>query len=231
VPADTYAGAVLPAGGNLLAGGAGRGLAKRRFAVELASYLTRLEKSGAAYTSVIPTSGVVTADWVRLKCQFGCGAYGTRLTCPPYSPTPSLTNGILRPFDRAIFAAFKVSGSQSEKGMRRKMRKSLVAVERELFLDGYYSAFAMAFGPCNLCPSCDVTEDCKYPELARPSMEACGIDVYATARNAGFPLTVVRDYDEGCVMCGLILVGKRDSRGAKSARTRVGRREKRNAKR
>jgi predicted metal-binding protein len=123
---------------------------------------------------------------------------------------------MLRHFDRGIFAAFKVSGSESERSMRRKMRRSLVAVERELFLDGYYSAFAMAFGPCNLCPSCHLDGDCKYPELARPSMEACGIDVYATARNAGFPLSVVRRHDEGCVMCGLVLVGQRDSRAGKS---------------
>jgi len=182
------------------------------------SYLTKLQKSGATYTRVVPASRVVTADWVRLKCQFGCDAYGSRLTCPPYSPPPSVTRGMLRQFDRGIFAAFRVSGSDSERSMRRKMRRSLVAVERELFLDGYYSAFAMAFGPCNLCPSCHLDGDCKYPELARPSMEACGIDVYATARNAGFPLTVVRDYDEGCVMCGLVLVGKRDSRAVKSGR-------------
>ena len=186
--------------------------------MELEPYLAKLKKSGATYARVISASRVVTADWVRLKCQFGCGAYRTRLTCPPYSPTPSLTRGMLRHFDRGIFAAYRVSGTDSERNMRRKMRKSLVAVERELFLDGYYSAFAMAFGPCNLCPSCDLDAECKYPELARPSMEACGIDVYATARNAGFLLRVVRDYDEGCVMCGLVLVGKKDSRTGKSGR-------------
>ena len=32
---------------------------------------------------------------------------------------------------------------------------------------------------------------CKHPDLARPSMEAAGIDVYATARAAGLPIEVV----------------------------------------
>jgi predicted metal-binding protein len=192
--------------------------------MELKSYLSELEKSGASYCRVIPVSRIVTSDWVRLKCQFGCGAYGSRLSCPPYSPTPSQTQGMLRQYMNAIFVAFRVPGSGSERSLRRRMRRSLVAVERELFLDGYYSAFAMAFGPCNLCPSCDVTVECKYPELARPSMEACGIDVYATAQKAGFPLTVVRTRDEGCVMCGLILLGKRASRNGTSGRgTRRGR--------
>jgi len=191
--------------------------------MELDSYLRKLEKSGATYTAVIPASKVVTADWVRLKCQYGCDAYGTRLTCPPYSPPPSVTRGMLRHFDRGIFAAFRVSGTESERSMRRTMRKSLAAVERDLFLDGYYSAFAMAFGPCNLCRPCHLDGDCRYAELARPSMEACGIDVYATARNAGFPLTVVRSHDQGCVMCGLVLVGKRDASGAKKSRGEGGR--------
>ncbi|HID55545.1 TPA: hypothetical protein EYP37_03380, partial [Candidatus Poribacteria bacterium] len=35
---------------------------------------------------------------------------------------------------------------------------------------------------------------CRHPRQARPSMEACGIDVYRTAKTAGFPIEVVRDY-------------------------------------
>ncbi len=30
-----------------------------------------------------------------VKCKYGCGAYGTRLTCPPYSPTPDETRRML----------------------------------------------------------------------------------------------------------------------------------------
>jgi predicted metal-binding protein len=204
--------------------------------VELTRYTRKLKEKGATYCKVIPVSRVVTAEWVRLKCQFGCGAYGTRLSCPPFSPTPSLTKSMLKDFSEAIFVAFKIPGSASERASRRGKRKIIVSVERELFLDGYYSAFAMAFGPCNLCASCDLTAACKYPDYARPSMEACGIDVYATARNAGFPLKVVRSYDEGCVYCGLILVGKRQSGAGADAgrlpRTRAkaaSKKEKRNA--
>jgi len=42
--------------------------------------------------------------------------------------------------------------------------------------------------------------------MACPAMEACGIDVYATARNAGFELHVVRSYNETLTCFGLILV-------------------------
>lgn len=70
----------------------------------------------------------------------------------------------------------------------------VVDPERQAFLDGYYKAFAMGAGPCNLCETCSL-EDEEYhqPEKARPAMEACGIDVYQTARNHGLPIEVVAD--------------------------------------
>jgi hypothetical protein len=37
-------------------------------------------------------------------------------------------------------------------------------------------------------------------------MEACGIDVYQTVRNAGFKLEVVKTEDSCCTYNGLILV-------------------------
>ncbi len=205
--------------------------------MELAPYVEKLKQKGAAYCKVIPASDVVTAEWVRLKCQFGCGAYGTRLTCPPFSPTPSLMKSALGDFSKAIFVVFKVSGTVSERRRRRQTRKILAALERDLFLDGYYSSFAMAFGPCNLCATCDLTSECRYPDLARPSMEACGIDVYATAWKAGFPLSVVRSHDEGCAFCGLILVGRRAVRAPKPGKTNPAKarpaanKERRNAER
>ncbi|MCS7105652.1 MAG: DUF2284 domain-containing protein, partial [Thermofilaceae archaeon] len=39
-------------------------------------------KLGASDAREIPASSVVVREWVRLKCRFGCGEYGRRLTCP-----------------------------------------------------------------------------------------------------------------------------------------------------
>jgi predicted metal-binding protein len=90
--------------------------------------------------------------------------------------------------------------------LRRKMRTQIASLEREMFLDGYHKAFGMACGPCNLCKSCDVTEPCRFEDLARPSMEACGIDVYATLANVGYKLEVVKSTSQTCHFCGLVLV-------------------------
>jgi predicted metal-binding protein len=47
---------------------------------------------------------------------------------------------------------------------------------------------------------------CRHPDLARPSMEAAGIDVFATVRAAGLPIEVVRSTDSPQNYYALILV-------------------------
>ena len=69
----------------------------------------------------------------------------------------------------------------------------------------YYKAISFGAGPCRLCKECDMLE-CKFPKLARPSMEACGIDVYSTARNNGFPLQVLTSKEEEQNRYALLLI-------------------------
>jgi len=47
---------------------------------------------------------------------------------------------------------------------------------------------------------------CRFPQIARPSMEALGIDVFATAKNAGFDLKVITSRSEAPTYFGMILV-------------------------
>jgi predicted metal-binding protein len=47
---------------------------------------------------------------------------------------------------------------------------------------------------------------CKNKEIMRPSMEACGIDVFKTLQNAGFKPRVLKDSKEMVELFGLILL-------------------------
>jgi predicted metal-binding protein len=64
------------------------------------------------------------------------------------------------------------------------------ALEAEAFGLGYRFAVALAGGDCVLCDVCvgPGGEPCRHPFAARPSMEAVGIDVLATAEAAGLPI-------------------------------------------
>lgn len=176
--------------------------------------LERMAKeSGASAFVKMPTSQVVTAHWARLRCQFGCKNYGTRLTCPPYSPTPEETRKVLDEYETAFlirydgFLGFDTYPPQdlrtSIRQLSLKVCNATLAMERHAFLSGYYKAFSYGAHKCYRCEACALAEGaddaagtvgkskCKFPVEARPSMESAGIDVFATAENAGIPTAVI----------------------------------------
>jgi len=157
---------------------------------------------GATKAKLVRPKSVVTAGWVRLKCQYGCDGYGCCLTCPPYSPTPEETRRVLDGYRATLLVQAKKT---------RAVRAMMPKLERTAFLAGHYRAFALAAGPCRLCESCEPAErgerdGCLHAEEARPAMEACGIDVFATARANGLPLEVVNDRNTEPVYYGLLLI-------------------------
>ena len=168
-------------------------------------YVTRARKAGALEAKIIPVRNVVTAEWVRLKCQFGCDGFGKGLCCPPRTPTPEQMKRVLGAYKHALIYSYVCTRADYAL-KRRRMRRLAAELERSAFLDGHYKAFGLADGPCRLCKECELTGDCRHPELARPSMESCGIDVYATARNSGIRLEVATRRDGPSKHINLILM-------------------------
>ncbi len=165
---------------------------------DLSEYGLRAVEGGATHAKQIAPDSVVTAPWVRLKCQFGCPGYGKSYCCPPNTPTPEQTREILDSYQRAILFHIEVP-DMPEKGKRyRKFFDMLVDLEGEIFKDGYYKAFVFLAGPCRLCKECGILEDrpCNFLHRARPCMEACGMDVFQTARNNGFFIEPLRERTE-----------------------------------
>jgi predicted metal-binding protein len=160
-----------------------------------AEFVGRALKLGALDAKVITASAVATSPWVRLKCQYGCGMFGVRLTCPPNSPGPDEARRLLSGYQRALLVRAATC---------RDVRGIVAALEREMFLGGFYKAFAMGSGPCALCAECG--ETCRHPEIARPAMEACGIDVFLTVKSAGFPLEVLKTRSGKQNCYGLVLI-------------------------
>ena len=162
---------------------------------QYASYVKKAFKLGADDARVIGAGSIVTGPWVRWKCRYGCGMYGSSLCCPPHSPDYRETGELIGSYAHALLIRYK-------KGFRSKTHPTAIAstLARDLFLAGYYRAFALGEGPCMLCRKCAL-ERCVHPDKARPSMEACGIDVYRTARNNGFSVHVLtEDFDR--IMAG-----------------------------
>ena len=85
--------------------------------------------------------------------------------------------------------------------------KKLLKLEREVFLSGLVKAFMLPADNCNLCDDCvSSREDCKQPKLSRPPPEAMAVDVFSTARKAGYPIEVLSDYNQAMNRYAFLLV-------------------------
>jgi predicted metal-binding protein len=174
--------------------------------MRLDSYAEKAKSLGVSTAEIVDTRNVVVGNWVRLKCQYGCGGYGECLTCPPYSPTPDYTKEMIGEYSKGLLMQIESISLMGRSRPGPRLRKIVAVLEREIFLDGHYKAFGMASGPCRFCKTCDTDQPCKHPYKARPSMEACGIDVYQSARNCGFELEVVKTEDCPYSCIALILI-------------------------
>ncbi len=87
----------------------------------------------------------------------------------------------------------------------RGTTKIIDTFEKDIFLAGYYKAFALGFGHCQLCPECTL-KDCRNPTIARPSLESSGIDVYSTVRKNGYRIEVLKDISDTMNIFCLVLI-------------------------
>ncbi len=176
--------------------------------LDLDKYCKSAVEGGASHAKQVHPSSVVTATWVRWKCQFGCNHYGTKYCCPPDTPTPEQTKAMIDCYQRAILFHLEVPQTPEWKKLTIEFFEMLVNLEGEMFKDGYYKAFVFLAGPCHHCKECAKLKGvpCNFGLKARPSMEACGIDIYQTARNNGFFIIPLRERKETRNLYCLMLV-------------------------
>ena len=174
------------------------GVALQRLALRpVDRLLPKIRALGLQRAVPIPARAVQVADWVPLRCRFGCECYGNH-RCPPYSPTPDETRRVLACYGEALL----LEGEPPT----RDFQKMALRAERAAFQAGYYKALVFWAGPCSLCPECAPDGECRNTRDARPSMEASGIDVFATVRQAGFSLRPLSKPDDYVKYFALLLL-------------------------
>ncbi|MDO8136111.1 MAG: DUF2284 domain-containing protein [Candidatus Brocadiales bacterium] len=153
---------------------------------------------GATEAKIIPIDSVVVEPWVQLKCRFGCPHYGRSKTCPPFAPHYKETKEILGYYKYSLLVEGQPPG--------KDFKEMLLKLELEANIGGYHKALALGAGPCPLCTKCPEEGPCLLPYKARPSMEACGIDVFQTVRNNGLEVNFLERKGEYVKYFGLILL-------------------------
>jgi predicted metal-binding protein len=184
---------------------------------EIESLKTLARKEGAAAVEISPED-IVVSQWVRFKCRYGCKGYGKHLGCPPYAPSPDDTRRMVDEYSSGLLLWFEGVPGRGEFGpddipddfhpwyadLIRWVNGTVHLLEKTAFYDGYYKAFGFGGYPCIWCEHqhCvaeeaegivdeSIRRKCRHMDLVRPSMEAAGIDVFATARTIGWELNTI----------------------------------------
>jgi predicted metal-binding protein len=157
----------------------------------------------------IEASSIVVAQWVRLKCQFGCPEYGKTGSCPPNTPSVAECERFFREYKRAVVFHFfkKVDKPEDRRAWSREINSRLLELEREVFLSGRVKAFLLFMDSCSLCPTCAGSRaGCRNPKKSRPGADAMAMDVYSTVLKAGYPIEVLPEFDRAMNRYAFLLV-------------------------
>jgi len=176
----------------------------------------RLLQKGKSYglNAIFPfgIDKIVVAEWVHLKCRYGCNQYNTNWCCPPATPKPDKVRSILSEYSRALLLVGSNScadfylNNQRKRVTQVRCWKGTVSLERLLFLEGYYKAFSLVGECCALCKECSYPDECRFPQEKRPSVESFSIDVIGTLKNLGTTSTVAAKTGETYNYYGIILL-------------------------
>lgn len=132
---------------------------------------------GATDAKAIDTAMIVFDDRSFIKCRFGCNRWGRYWTCPPnLHISPEMFMKAFEKYSSAVI----IQAPDPHKG-----QEITLALEKEAMLAGG-SPFAFGMALCVQCEECSYPDPCRFPHMARPSMDAYGIDIGATVAPLGF---------------------------------------------
>ncbi len=144
---------------------------------DFSSLVDKAQELGATEAKLISTDTIVFDSRSFLKCRFGCHRWGKFWTCPPHMELSQQTfMEAFANYSQALL--LKCTDYQVS-------QEVTVALEKEAMLN-YSCAFPFAMAICVKCEKCAWPEPCRYPHLARPTMDAYGIDIGKTVAPAGF---------------------------------------------
>ncbi|NLI63076.1 MAG: DUF2284 domain-containing protein [Methanosarcinaceae archaeon] len=168
----------------------------------LKSIISTAYKNGAHDAYAVSVRDIVVDERVRLKCLIPvCKHYGD-LVCPPNVPTPEEFKKYLEKYKFGVIISTVynnppkpkslASSDDVSKEIRKKAKELseiLLKMEAESIKMGYRFSIGLTGGSCTYCEECPGTGfKCEHPYLARPSMEAVGIDVVGTLEKIGINL-------------------------------------------
>ncbi|SHH71082.1 DUF2284 domain-containing protein [Desulfosporosinus lacus] len=158
---------------------------------DLMSFLKSL---GVDQLAIIAKEDIQFNKDFRLQCeQNSCGSYNKNWMCPPaVGSIDELKEKALKFKQGLLFqTVYQLEDSFDYEGMQEGIEehtKILRKVLDNIKSTGAFKEFLpLNVGPCTYCGRCAFldSQECRFPEEAVFSVEACGIDVMALEKSCG----------------------------------------------
>jgi len=130
-------------------------------------------------------ASLVPEDRIRDFClENKCGSYGSNYMCPPYVGSLEEIRAKLKKYSRGVLLQYTKSLDVREdrEGViqtKTDFHNKVLLIEEFFRGRGINQVWGLIGGNCGLCDTCRINMDepCPYPDRARMSLEAIGIDV------------------------------------------------------
>ena len=147
-----------------------------------------LEKAGQmGFTAslVFDARQLIPEQRIRDFClENKCGHYQGNYMCPPFVGSIQEIQERLKDFRRGILLQYLISlevkkGNKEIRESRVVFHNKILQLEKFLEDAGIENMWGISGGSCGLCEVCQakLDEPCLYPDKAKTSLEALGIDV------------------------------------------------------
>ncbi len=155
---------------------------------------------GASAARVLPAREIVIEEGIVALCQNPpCRGFGKSAHCPPHAPAPADVRKLIKKYRSALLFKIDVPTEILLSRDRYRAFEGVYVLIRRLkdYLreEGRLQMEGFAAGSCKpvFCPriKCRVLtggEPCRFPDLALPSMEAVGMNVFELVQQAGWPI-------------------------------------------
>jgi len=177
---------------------------------------------GASEALLISTDILSIQDEIIEMCRAPkCEGFGQCANCPPHVMGPAEARKWIKNFSEALLVKQDLPPSDlfgpNEMERFQRMFTLVTSLEKIARNRGFEQATGLGAGSCKpvFCPEdvCSVLQGkaCRLPHLARPYLEALGINVFELAKSVGWPMNkILRETDPRTVssaaLIGMVLL-------------------------
>jgi len=178
---------------------------------------------GATDSKVIKAADIPVEDAIVEMCRPpACDGYGKSANCPPFVMGPPEARAWISQFDKAVFFKIDVEPellfSEEQFGPFRDIFMIVARLEHRAIELGWKGSRGLGAGSCKpvFCPDVPCAAltgegKCRFPDVARPSIEALGVNVFKLAKRVHWPIheiTRATDPKEipSALLTGIVLI-------------------------